>query len=95
MEVRETYTPDQERSLTDAVIDTIEECRGERLQRTDFVLFEDIDSDSLNTLFRHDSQPRTTVTITTDDVRIELWGDGGIEISVTERTDVKRAQSEG
>jgi hypothetical protein len=94
MEVRETHTPDQERSLTDAVIDAIEECRGGSLQRTDFVFFEDIDSDSLNTLFRHDSQPRTTVTITTDDVRIELWGDGGVEISVTNRTDEKRKQPE-
>ncbi|WP_148860799.1 HalOD1 output domain-containing protein [Natronococcus pandeyae] len=76
--------------MTDAVIDAIEEYRGERLQRTDFVLFEDIDSESLNTLFRHDSQPRTTVTITTDDVRIELWGDGGVKIRVTDQTEKKK-----
>lgn len=83
--MRDKYTPDQDRSLTDAVLDTIENCKGDDLQRTDFVLYEDIDPDALNTLFRNDAQPRTTVTFTTDGVEVELWGDGGVEIRVTER----------
>lgn len=83
---RDTYTPDQDRSLTDAVLDTIEECKGRDLLRTDFILYEDIDPDALNALFRHDAQPRTTVVFSTDGVQIELWGDGGVEIRVEDRT---------
>lgn len=84
--VQDTYTPDQDRSLTDAVLDTIEKCKGQDLLRTDFDLYEDINSDALDTLFRHDAQPRTAVTLTTDGVQVELWGDGGVEIRVTDQT---------
>lgn len=83
--VQDTYIPDQDRSLTDAILDAIEDCKGDDLTRTDFVLFEDIDPDALNSLFRHDAQPRTTLTFTTDDVEVKLWGDGGVKIHVTKR----------
>lgn len=83
--VQDTYTPDQDRSLTDAVLDAIEKCKGDDLMRADFILYEDIDPDALNTLFRHDAKPRTTVMFTTDGVQVELWGDGGVEIRVQER----------
>jgi hypothetical protein len=85
-QVRDTYTPEQDRSLTEAILDTIEKCKGEDLLRTDFVLYEDINPDALNNLFRHDAQPRTRVAFTTDGVQVELWGDGGVEIRVEERT---------
>ncbi|MFC7231216.1 HalOD1 output domain-containing protein [Saliphagus sp. GCM10025308] len=42
--------------------------------RADFVLYEDIDADALNSLFRHDAPSRTTVTFGTDGVKVELWG---------------------
>lgn len=84
--VRETYTPDRGRSLTDAVLDAIENCKGDALLRTDFDLYEDINPDALNTLIRHDAQPRTRVAFITDDVRVELWGDGGVEIRVEDQT---------
>jgi len=85
-QVQDTYTPDQDRSLTEAVLHAIEKCKGEDLLRADFVLYEDINPDSLNNLFRHDAQPRTRVAFTTGGVRVELWGDGGVEIRVEERT---------
>lgn len=84
--VQDTYTPDQDRSLTEAVLDAIEKCKGQGLLRTDFGLYEDINSDALDTLFRHDAQPRTTVTFATDGVQVELWGDGGVEIRVKDQT---------
>jgi hypothetical protein len=68
--------------LTEAILDTIEKCKGEDLLRTDFVLYEDINPDALNNLFRQDAQPRTGVVFRTDGVRVELWGDGGVEIRV-------------
>lgn len=85
--VRDTYEPEQDRSLTDAIVDSIEECKGEDLLRTDFELFEDVDQTALENLVRQDARPGTRVAITTDDVRIELWGDGGVEIRVEEGRD--------
>jgi hypothetical protein len=85
-QVRDIYTPKQDRSLTEAILDAIEKCKEEDLLRTDFVLYEDVNPDGLNNLFRHDAQPRTRVAFTTDGVQVELWGDGGVEIRVEERT---------
>lgn len=84
--VRKSYTTDQDHSLTEAVLDAIEECKGEDLQRTDFVLYEDVNPDALDSLFRHDAQPRTVVSFDTDGVKLELWGDDGIEIRVTDQS---------
>lgn len=84
--VRDKYTPDQDRSLTEAILDSIENCKGQDLLRTDFRLYEDIHPDALDALFRHDAQPRTTVTFTTRGVQVELWGDSGVEIRVEDRT---------
>lgn len=85
--VRETYLPEQDRSLSDAIVDAIEECRGEDLLRTDFDLFEDVYADALEDLFRRDAEPTTTLTIETETVEVELWGDGGVEIRVEDLTD--------
>ena len=84
--VRDSYSPDQDQSLTDAVLDAIEECKGEDLLRSDFVLYEDINPDALDALFRRDAKPRTRVEFSTDGVRIELWGDDGVEIRVEDST---------
>lgn len=84
--VRASYSPNQDRSLTEAVLDAIEDYKGEDLLRTDFILFEDVNPDALDCLFRRDAQPRTTVAFSTDGVDVELWGDGGIEIRVTDRS---------
>jgi hypothetical protein len=85
-QVRDVYRPAQDRSLHEAILDTIEKCKGEDLLRTDFDLYEDVNPDGLDDLFRQDAQPRTRVTFTTDDVQVELWGDGGVEIRVEART---------
>lgn len=85
--VRDTFSPDQNRSLTGAILEAIEECTGTDLTESGFVLYDDIDPTALNQLFRADAHPRTTVTFVTDGVLVELWGGGGVEIRVTERTD--------
>lgn len=84
---RERYEPDQPRSLTDAVLDAIEQCRGPDLRRTDFGLFEDVDNEALEGLLREDAEPRTRLTIESEGVRLELWGDGSVEIRAEDRTD--------
>lgn len=80
--VEDRYTSDQDRTLSDAVLEAIQEYKGEDVSKSDFVLYDDINPDALDNLFRHDANPRTHVGFDTDDVRVELYGDGGIEIRV-------------
>lgn len=81
--VRETYEPERDRTLTDAVLDAIEECKGDDLSLTDFTLFDDIDPNALDAIFKENAEPGTTLSFSTDNVRVELWGDGGVEIRVS------------
>lgn len=81
--VQATYEPDQDRTLTDAVLDAIEECKGDDRSLSDFALFDDIDPNALNAIFKDDAEPGTTLLFFTDGVRVELWGDGGVEIRVS------------
>ena len=80
--VRDRYTPDQHRSLSDAVLEAIAEYKGEGAVTADIVLYEDIDPDALDDLFKPGARSRTTVQFTTGDVLVELWGDDGVEIRV-------------
>lgn len=82
--VFETYKPEQDRTLTDAVLDAIETCKGEDISYTDFTLFNDIEPEALNNVFKDDAEPGTTLSFSTDGVHVELWGDGGVEIRVSE-----------
>lgn len=81
---RRTYHQEQEQTLTDTIVDAIVEHRGDDLLRTDFELYEDVDFEALDELFRADATPRTRVAVITRDVRVELWGDGSVQIRVTD-----------
>lgn len=78
----EKYTPDQNRTLSDAILETIEEHKYEDVSEADFVLYDDIDLDALDELFQHGANPQTNVGFDTDDVRVELYGDSGVVIRV-------------
>lgn len=83
--VETRYVPEQQESLTDVLFDAIEEFKGEDISDSDFILYDEIDPDALDTLFRHTAEPRTTVIFVTDDVRVELYGDDGVVVTVRER----------
>lgn len=83
--VRKTYTVDHDESVTEAILDAIEDSLGEELERPHFALFDDIDHEALNDLFHRNSSPRTTVTIATDGIEVELWSDGETYVSVVDK----------
>lgn len=85
--VEEKFRQEQNRSLSDAVLSAIDHYKEEDLTKSDFVLYDDIDPDALNNLFRHEAQPQTTLYFTTNDVWVELWGDSGVEIRVRDKQD--------
>lgn len=82
-EERDVYYPEEGKSLSTAVLETIQEQKDENITKGDFQLYDDIDPDALDSLFRKDSTAETSVQFNTDDVTVTLWGDGGVEIQVT------------
>ena len=71
--------------LSTAILEAIEDHKDEDLQESDFVLYDDIDPDAIDSLFREASSAETSVQFNTDDVTVTLWGDGRVEIRVTDR----------
>ncbi|WP_227353748.1 HalOD1 output domain-containing protein [Haladaptatus salinisoli] len=82
---REHYYPGRGQSLSTAILEAIEDQKGEDLTEADFRLYDDIDPDALDNLFRNDANADTTVEFNTDDVTVTLRGDGGVEIRVVPR----------
>lgn len=81
--VRATYSPEDNRTLSDAVLEALDAHLDEDILRTDFTLYENINTDALNNLFKENPTSETKVAFTVEDRLITLWGDGEIEIRVT------------
>lgn len=83
----EVYHPDEdeEEELSTVIMKTIERQQRELLPEAEFRLYDDINPDALNNLFRDDARGGTTVKFTTDGVTVTLWGDGAIAIKVAPR----------
>ena len=86
-EAYDRYYPEEDRSLSDAVLDAIEQQKGHNLIDEDFQLYDDVDPDALDNIFRADASTDTSVQFNTGDVTVTLWGDGSVEIRVTPRDD--------
>lgn len=81
----ELYHPGEARTLSEAILDAIEDHTGSDLTREDFVLYESVDPDALDALFRDDADADMYVQFNVRDLTVRLWGDGGIEIAVGDR----------
>lgn len=81
------YYPDEDRALSTAILETIEAHRQENITKADFQLYDDIDPDALDNLFRKRGSGDTTVEFDTDDVTVTLQGDGAVDIEITPRDD--------
>lgn len=82
---RDRYRPEEHRELSDAVLEAIERKKDDDLRKSEFRLYEDVNPDALNNLFRDDADANTSVRFDTDGVTVTLWGDGGVEIEVSDR----------
>lgn len=81
--VTATYDPDQDRSLSGAILDAIASYRDEDLTESEWTLYDDVDPDALDNIFQEGPQPDTVVEFDTRGVRVMLWRDNGVEIWVT------------
>lgn len=81
-EERDRYYPEEDRPLSEAILDLIEEQREENLIDADFRLYDDINPDALNRLFQEDAEGETLVKFDTGGMTVKLWSDGAIDIHV-------------
>ena len=86
-EVRVYHDPRKERSLSDAVLEAISKATGEELTREECALFDDIDPESLETLFRSDGSGNTSVLFNTPNAGIRIEPGSDIVIRVASLTD--------
>ncbi|NHN46458.1 hypothetical protein G9464_02425 [Halostella sp. JP-L12] len=86
-EEHDLYYPGEDKKLSTAVLETIQKQTDKDITKADFHLYDDIDPDALDSLFRKESTAETSVQFNTDDVTVTLWGDGAVAIQVTPRTD--------
>jgi hypothetical protein len=81
---RDVYHFDDDRELSTAVLDVIAELKNEDMNKAEYQLYDDIEPDALNNLFREESSGGTSVEFDTDDVTVTLHGSGTVQIRVTQ-----------
>ena len=80
--VEATYTHEQDGDLSDEILAAIEAYTETDLTKSEFRLFDNVDPDALDTLFRRGTEPETFVQFAVEDVYVTLWGKDGVEIRV-------------
>lgn len=78
----EVYSPAENRPLSDTVLNAINRQTGKNLQEGEFRLYDHIDPDGLDQLFRPHADERVTVMFSADDLLIIIYGNGQVRIHV-------------
>ena len=77
------YTPDENEPLSSAIITALSEAKGRDVTEDECVLYDSIDPDALDAMFRQEGGEDTIkVEFATHDAIVVLWGNGTITIDV-------------
>ena len=77
------YVPDDNEPLSVAIIRALSEAKGRDVTEEECVLYDSIDPDALDGLFREEGDEDTIkVEFTTHDAIVLLWGNGRITVEV-------------
>lgn len=83
--VRRRYEPGREdASLSNVVLRAIDDHGDGSLTRGEQTLYDRIDLDALDTLFREDGDATVTLQFAFDGMNVSLWCDETVEIRVSE-----------
>ncbi|WP_459191898.1 HalOD1 output domain-containing protein [Halosimplex sp. J119] len=83
---RRRYYPEAENvPLSEAVREAIAAHDDASLSTADVQLYDHIDPDALDGLFKTDSDVDVSVQIRLEDVTVSVWSDGGVDIRVTDK----------
>ena len=78
------YTPDQRRSLSDAVLEAVAAHTDADMSKSEFVLYDAINPDALDTLIRHGAEANPELEFDVGDVRVKLRGNDTTHIDVVD-----------
>lgn len=82
------YTPDETESLSTAIVTALSEAKGRDITEDECVLYDSIDPEALDGLFRSNSDDDTIkVEFATHDAIVIIWGNGSITIQVEDLED--------
>lgn len=77
------YTPDENEPMSAAIITALSEAKGRDITEEECILYNSIDPDALDGMFREEGGEDTIkVEFTTHDAIVILWGNGQISIDV-------------
>jgi hypothetical protein len=77
------YKPEENESLSTAVVTAISRAKGRDITQDECVLYDNIDPDALNGMFREESEGDSIkVEFTTHDAIVVIWGNGRTTIQV-------------
>lgn len=80
---RKRYTPDEDESLSVAIITALSEVKGRDITEDECILYKSIDPGALDSMFREGGNKNTVkVEFTTHDAIVILWGNGDISIEI-------------
>ena len=79
------YYPSEDQSLSTAVLDAIEDHKDEDIVESDFRLYDDIEPDALEKIFRNHVDAEMEVQFTTSDVTVTLQWVRTVDIQVISR----------
>lgn len=82
------YTPGDDEPLSSAIITALSEAKGRDITEEECVLYDTIDPDALNGMFRQQGDEDTIkVEFATHDAIVILWGNGDRTIQVEDLED--------
>ncbi|WP_436910474.1 HalOD1 output domain-containing protein [Halosimplex marinum] len=85
---RRTYYPEEENvPLSEAVREAVIAHESASVNGDEFRLYEHVEPDALDSLFRDGADVGVSVRIRLPDVTVSIWGDGGVDIRVTDGID--------
>jgi hypothetical protein len=82
------YTPEEDEPLSSAIITALSEAKGRDITEDECILYNTIDPDALNGMFRRQGDEDTVkVEFATHDAIVILWGNGGLTIQIEDLED--------
>lgn len=77
------YEPDDDQTLSTAIVSAVSEAKDRDITQDECVLYDSINPDALDGMFREGSDDDTIkVEFTTHDAIVVIWGNGRITIQV-------------
>ncbi|ELZ31130.1 hypothetical protein C474_09854 [Halogeometricum pallidum JCM 14848] len=84
---RRRYYPDDDIALSEAILEAVQEHEHATFSGDEFRLYDNINPDAIDMLFKDTSDVEISVTIELENLTMGLWSDGGVDIRVSDKVE--------